>query len=239
MTDFTVYPAIDLRGGKAVRLEQGLASKQKVYSENPAAIARFFEGEGATWLHVVNLDGAFGVESGNLSILREICELVAIPVQFGGGLKERASIEQALELGVARVVLGTAALRHPELVAELAPELGEKLAIGIDAKNGKVAVAGWVETTDVVAIELAKRMIDVGVRRFIYTDISRDGMESGPDIDGALEIASLGAKVIASGGVGTLAHISACKAAGGDVEGIIVGRALYEKRFSLSEALAV
>jgi len=236
---FTLYPAIDLRGGKAVRLTQGRADQQTVYSDDPPAIAREFVGLGAQWLHVVNLDGAFGDDSRNLDILRAICASVAVPVQFGGGLRTEADVDRALKAGARRIILGTVALREPAMVKALAARLGDKLAVGIDARGGKVAVSGWVEISEVSTLELARRMIDSGVSRFIYTDIARDGMLVGPDIQGAQAIAALGASVIASGGVGNLDHVRATAGAGQGVDGLIIGKALYENRFRLNEALAV
>jgi phosphoribosylformimino-5-aminoimidazole carboxamide ribotide isomerase len=233
--DFTMYPAIDLRQGAVVRLQQGRASEQTTYSDDPVMVALDFVGQGARWLHVVNLDGAFGEATRNLEMVRAIRAATRAHVQFGGGLRTRADVEQALVRGVDRVILGTAALRDPALVKELAAELGDKLAVGIDARDGKVAVEGWVETSEVTAAELAERMIDAGVSRFIYTDIARDGMLVGPDLKGAAALAQLGARVIASGGVGSLKHVR--EAAAGGVEGLIVGKALYEARFTVRDAL--
>ena len=153
MTDLTIYPAIDLRQGRVVRLEQGRADAQTVYGEDAPAAARSFSEQGAKWLHVVNLDGAFGEASQNLAVLRAVCNSVEIPVEFGGGLRSVADVEQALKRGVERVILGTVALREPELVKELASEFGNKVAVGIDARGGLVAVEGWVETREVSATE--------------------------------------------------------------------------------------
>lgn len=237
MTDFTIYPAIDLRGGRVVRLQQGRADAETVYGEDPSATAHDFAAQGAQWLHVVNLDGAFGEASENLAVLRSICTAVEIPVEFGGGLRCRADVEQAFKLGVKRVILGTVALRDPTLAQELAAAYGEQIAIGIDARDGRVAVEGWVETSQVTAIELGARMRDAGVSRFIYTDIARDGMLEGPDIDGAVVLAQSGARVIASGGVGHLDHVTTAAGAGAGVDGLIIGKALYEGRFTVREAL--
>lgn len=237
--DFTIYPAIDLRRGQVVRLQQGRADAQTTYGDDPVAVARDFAAQGATWLHVVNLDGAFGEASVNNEKLAEICGAVQIPVEFGGGLRTRTDVEDALGRGVARVILGTVALRNPQLVKELAGEFGDRIAVGIDAKDGMVAVEGWVETSEVTAGELATRMAEAGVRRFVYTDIARDGMEVGPDLEGAAAIAKTGAAVIASGGVGSLDHIRAAARARQSVEGVIVGKALYERRFTVREALDI
>ena len=232
---FTLYPAIDLRQGKVVRLQQGRLADQTVYSEDPVKVALEFAAQGARWLHIVNLDGAFGEATRNLEMVRAIRAACRIPVQFGGGLRSRNDVQEALLRGIDRVILGTAALRDPELVRETAAELGDRLAVGIDGRDGHVAVEGWVETSRITTTELARRMFDVGVSRFIYTDITRDGMLVGPDIDGALKLAQTGAKVIASGGVGSLDHVRAAAAA--KVDGLIVGKALYEARFTVREAL--
>jgi phosphoribosylformimino-5-aminoimidazole carboxamide ribotide isomerase len=236
MSDFTIYPAIDLRHGKVVRLQQGRADAQTTYDSDPTAVAREFAALGAQWLHVVNLDGAFGEATENLAVLRAICNSVEIPVQFGGGLRSAGDVEQALGRGAARVILGTVSLRDPELVKALAAAYGDKVVVGIDAREGKVAVEGWVETSDVSATELCTRMLEIGVSRFIYTDIARDGMFTGPDLEGAQELAQTGASVIASGGVGNLEHVAAAAISG--AEGLIIGKALYEERFTLDMALA-
>ena len=237
LSKFTVFPAIDLRNGRIVRLEQGDPEKETVFGTNAVKMAEKWVAAGAQWLHVVNLDGAFGEASQNLAVLRAICNSVEIPVEFGGGLRSAADVENALKRGVERIILGTVALRNPDLVKELAAEYGDRIAVGIDAKDGMVAVEGWVETSEVTAIELAKRMFDVGVTRFIYTDIERDGMLVGPDLSGALEMATTGAQVIASGGVGTIDHVTSAATAGPGVDGLIIGKALYEGRFTVRQAL--
>ncbi|MCA8916077.1 MAG: 1-(5-phosphoribosyl)-5-[(5-phosphoribosylamino)methylideneamino]imidazole-4-carboxamide isomerase [Planctomycetes bacterium] len=236
MSDFTLYPAIDLRRGRVVRLQQGRADAETTYGEDPVEIARDFAAQGAKWLHVVNLDGAFGEAGENLAVLRAVCSSVDIPVEFGGGLRSREDVQQAFGRGVSRVIIGTAALRDPELVRSLAAEHGAAVAVGIDARDGMVAVEGWVETSETPAMELARRMVDAGVSRFVYTDIARDGMLVGPDLEGAAKLAETGAGVIASGGVGTLEHVNAA-AAQPAVEGLIIGKALYEGRFTVREAL--
>jgi phosphoribosylformimino-5-aminoimidazole carboxamide ribotide isomerase len=220
-----------------VRLEQGRAEAETVYGEDAPAAARDFGEQGAEWLHVVNLDGAFGDASQNLAVLRAVCNSVEIPVEFGGGLRTTGDVEQAFKRGVERVILGTVALREPELVRQLAREYGDKIAVGIDARDGMVAVEGWVESSQVSATQLARRMLDAGVSRFIFTDIARDGMLNGPDLRGAAALAELGAKVIASGGVGELEHVAQAAQAGGGIDGLIIGKALYEGRFTVREAL--
>lgn len=233
---FTIYPAIDLRRGNVVRLSQGKADAETVYSEAPVEVAAAFQAQGARWLHVVNLDGAFGEAGENLAVLKAIADDVGIPIQFGGGMRTMADIDKALAAGASRIVLGTAAVRDPELVKQAARQLGGSLAVGIDARGGKVAVSGWTETSDMDAPKLARSMFDVGVSRFIYTDIERDGMETGPDLEGAKPLAEIG-WVIASGGVGTLEHVRTAKVAGPQIDGVIIGRALYENRFTLRDAL--
>ncbi|CAG0961436.1 phosphoribosylformimino-5-aminoimidazole carboxamide ribotide isomerase [Planctomycetaceae bacterium] len=234
---FTVYPAIDLRKGKVVRLQQGEASQVTVYSDDPVAVAQGFRNQGALWLHVVNLDGAFGESQRNYTKVGKILEKAHMLVQFGGGLRDASGILFAMAAGAARVVLGTVALRKPEVVAEAVKKYGaDRIAVGIDARNGKVAIEGWVETTGVRADYLVKQMMELGVERFIYTDIARDGMMVGPDVEGGKRLCDLGAKVILSGGVGSLEHVKAAAESG--AEGLIVGKALYEGRFTLIEALA-
>lgn len=237
MSNFTIYPAIDLRQGRVVRLEQGRADAQTTYGEDATVIARDFEAQGAQWLHVVNLDGAFGEASQNLAVLRAVCNSVEIPVEFGGGLRSAADVENAFKRGVERVILGTVALRNPKLVEHLVGQYGDRIAVGIDAKDGMVAVEGWVETSEVSATDLAARMFEVGVKRFIYTDIARDGMLVGPDLVGAHKLSQTGARVIASGGVGTLEHVESAAKTGDGVDGLIIGKALYEGRFTVRQAL--
>lgn len=236
---FTIYPAIDLRKGQVVRLQQGRANAQTTYGDDPVAVATDFAGQGARWLHVINLDGAFGQSSQNMQTLGGICQGVNVPVQFGGGLRTREDVAAAFDHGASRVILGTVALRQPKLVKRLVSEYADQIAVGIDARNGMVAVEGWVETSKVSAHELANRMFDVGVTRFIYTDIARDGMETGPDLEGAARLAETGAPVIASGGVGGLEHIRAAAAVGKGVDGLIVGKALYERRFTVRQAIEI
>jgi len=240
MTDtFTIYPAIDLRAGRVVRLTQGRADAETVYGDDPPAVARDFKAQGAQWLHVVNLDGAFSGDNANLRIVREICAVAGLRVQMGGGLRSRADVAAAFELGVERVILGTLAVREPETVRALAAEYGPRVVVGLDARDGRVAVSGWVEASELETLELGRRMLDAGVERFVYTDIARDGMLTGPDLEGAAALGALGARVIASGGVGTLEHVRATRLAGPGVDGLIIGKALYEGKFTLKDALAI
>jgi phosphoribosylformimino-5-aminoimidazole carboxamide ribotide isomerase len=240
-----VYPAIDLRHGRCVRLVQGDPQAETVFGDDPAAVARRWAGMGAEWLHVVNLDGAFGDQSApnrNAGALRAILNAVTIPLQFGGGLRSLGDVEAALSLGVSRVVIGTAALQNPELVEEAVRRFGgEYVAAALDVRNGRVATHGWQTLSQVTPLSLALRMKDAGVRRIVYTDISRDGMLSGVNAEACARLARKGRlAVIASGGVAGLEDVRCVQAVqGSGVEGIIIGRALYTGRIDLREALAV
>ncbi len=238
---FILYPAIDLRQGQVVRLRQGDPRHQTVYASDPAQAAERWLHEGADWLHVVNLDGAFGQDdAANRAALQAILRVAAAHgahVQFGGGLRSLDAAAQALDLGVARVVLGTLAARQPQAVAEALRRWGpERVAVGIDARDGRVQVSGWAEATDLDAVTFARRLAALGLRTVIFTDIRRDGLQTGLALEAtvALQQAS-GLAVIASGGVATLDDIRAAKEAG--LAGVIVGRALYEGAFTLAQAL--
>ena len=238
-----VYPAIDLRHGRCVRLVQGDPRAETVVGDDPAAVARRWVGLGAAWLHVVNLDGAFGEEgSANAGALRDILTAVSAPVQFGGGLRSMADIEAALALGVARVVVGTAAIADPDLLRQALVRFGsERVAVGIDARDGIVATHGWQQTSGVNALDLARRMKALGVTRVVYTDIGRDGTLSGVNAAACAALAQAsGLAVIASGGVATLDDIRRVKAVEADgVEGVIVGKALYAGQVDLAQALEI
>lgn len=232
-----IFPAIDLRHGRVVRLKQGRVDAETEYSDDPAQVAWRWQNEGAEWLHIVNLDGAFGEDSSaNLRELTRIISAVKIPVQFGGGLRDLASIEAAFVLGVARVVIGTAAIENPQLVSDAIVRFGaDRIVVGIDARGGVVATRGWVARSNVNAIELAKQMRARGVERIVYTDIARDGMLRGID---ATAIAELGRManvgVIASGGVASVEDIITLRAHP-EIEGVIVGQALYSEKVSLKD----
>ncbi len=253
-----VFPAIDLRKGRVVRLRQGDPEAETVYGEDPVAIARRWAAQGAEWLHVVNLDGAFRTEEPesetgeeiaasdlhklpvNLQRLADIRRAVDIPIQFGGGLRSLADIGLALRLGATRVVLGTAAVRQPSLVAQALDRFGaERIVVGIDAREGRVAVFGWQDLSEMTAIELAQQMAAMGVPRFVYTDIQRDGMLSGVNVQATAELAaSAQAKVIASGGVRSLRDIQALKSyEHWGIEGLITGQAIYSGALNLAEAI--
>jgi phosphoribosylformimino-5-aminoimidazole carboxamide ribotide isomerase len=236
----TIYPAIDIKGGRCVRLTQGRADQETVYAENPADVAVQFKKAGATWVHVVDLDGAFAGESKNLSVVRAIAAL-GLKVELGGGLRNRLAVERALGLGVDRVVIGTKAAESEEFVAELVKNFGDRVAVGIDAKNGHVAVKGWVDTTGATALGLAQRMDAIGVRTLIYTDISTDGMLTGPNIPAQeAMLKAVKCRVIASGGISQQADVGAIHGLAKkyvNLDGVIIGKAIYEKRVDLAEAL--
>ena len=232
-----LYPAIDIRGGQVVRLSQGEANRQTVYGNDPLAVAERFIDCGAQWIHVVDLDRAFG-EGDNAPVVRRIVAGVGrrVRVQLGGGLRSLDQVRESLEFGAARVVVGTSAAADPAFVpAALAIAGPERLAVGIDARDGVVVVRGWTETSTLAAETLVNRVVADGVVTVVYTDVTRDGMLRGPDIAGAMALQRAGASVIASGGVSGLDDVRAVCQAG--LAGAIVGRALYEGRLDLSAAL--
>ena len=234
---FVVYPAIDLRQGKVVRLREGDPAQLTAYSDDPVKTARHWLEAGASWLHVVNLDGAFGEgDSANRMALESILKL-GTQVQFGGGMRSLEAIENALDLGVTRVVLGTVAIENPELVMDALARFGpEQIAVGIDARDGLVQVRGWKNGTATPATDLALRMRTLGLTTAIFTDVSRDGMGRGLNIDSTRKLAEVsGLNVIASGGVHTIADVIAAKEAG--LAGCIIGRALYEGTIDLKKSL--
>lgn len=239
-----VYPAIDLRHGRCVRLVQGDPRAETIFSDDPAATAQRWTELGAEWLHVVNLDGAFGdaVAGANSDALRAILNAVSTPLQLGGGLRSLPDIAAALALGVRRVIIGTAAIEQPALIEAAVREFGaEAIAVAIDARDGRVATRGWQAISDVSALDLAQQVRDAGVSRVIYTDISRDGMLGGVNAEACAEMArATGLGVIASGGVAALADVERVKAVESmGVEGIIIGRALYAGQIDLRAALAL
>ena len=238
----TIYPAIDIKGGRCVRLTQGLADQETVYAQNPADVATQFLAAGAEWVHVVDLDGAFAGEPQNLAAVQAITGL-GMKVQLGGGLRTRAAVERALGFGVSRVVIGTRAAESEAFVGELVQAFGGKIAVGIDAKNGQVAVKGWVASGGMTALALAQRMDALGVATLIHTDIGTDGMLTGPNFAAQEAILNAGKfRVIASGGVSRREDVIAlAKLAQRHtrLDGVIVGKALYEKRVELSDLLAL
>lgn len=234
-----VIPAIDLLEGKCVRLYQGDYDRSQVFNDNPVEVARQWASQGATRLHVVDLDGAKVGKPVNLDAIEAIVRVVGIPVQVGGGLRDRDSVSQLLSLGVDRVILGTIAVENPQLVTQLCQEFPQKIVAGIDARNGKVATRGWLETSEVEATELAIRMAAQGVAAIIYTDIHRDGTLSGPNMEALRELAqAIEIPVIASGGISSLTDLLSLLALEQyGVTGAIVGRAIYTGDLSLTEAV--
>ena len=231
-----VIPAIDLKGGRCVRLLQGDFDKETVFSTDPGAVAQGWEQAGAPRIHVVDLEGAASGRPENAEAVARILESVDIPVQLGGGVRNMETLEGWLDKGVQRVVLGTAAVEDPDFLQEALRRFGESVVVGIDARDGRVAASGWKRTTEVDAIELIERMKGFGARRIIYTDISRDGMLSGPNLESVRQVvSSTKVPVIASGGVSTIEHLKSLRELG--VEGAIVGRALYTGDVNLREAI--
>lgn len=237
-----VIPAIDLKEGRCVRLVEGDLSRVTVYGDDPVAMARRWEAEGAEWLHVVDLDGAVAGRPVHAQVVAAICSAVGIPVEVGGGLRGREAVREVLAAGAARAILGTVAVRDPELLAALAGEFPGKIAVGIDAREGEVRVEGWTAGgTATSPSALAARAAAAGAAAIVYTDIARDGTERGPDVEGtrAVATAAAGVPVIASGGVGSAADLRRLSVLGpAGVVGVIVGRALYSGAFSFAEALS-
>ena len=239
----TIYPAIDLRGGKCVRLFQGLASEETIYFEDPLDAARKWIEVGAKYMHLVDLDGAFSGGSANLDAVQKIAQEKQLRVQLGGGMRDDYSVKEALALGLNRVIIGTRACTDPQWVGELVEEFGpDKIVVGIDAKDGLVATKGWVETTEIEAIDLAQKMQDLGARWIIHTDVATDGAMKGPNLEAQQKIAEAvpDCQIIASGGVTSYADIDDLRElseATPNIEGVIIGRALYEGTIELSKIL--
>ncbi len=238
-----IYPAIDLRHGRCVRLQQGDAAAETVFADDPVDAARRWADEGAEWLHIVNLDGALGEASAaNLASLERILAAVDVPVQFGGGLRSADDVGRLLDLGVARAILGTVAVREPAVVEQALARYGpEAVVVGIDAREGQVAIHGWQETSALSATALGQRMAEMGVVHVVYTDVARDGMLSGVNLDATGALArETGLRVIASGGVATLDDIRAIKTQEAKgISGVIIGMALYRGHVDLAQALAI
>ncbi|MDO8462419.1 MAG: 1-(5-phosphoribosyl)-5-[(5-phosphoribosylamino)methylideneamino]imidazole-4-carboxamide isomerase [Deltaproteobacteria bacterium] len=233
-----LYPAIDIKDGKAVRLTQGEFNQMKVYFDDPVEAAKKWIAAGAQWLHVVDLDGALTGEPKNTGVIESILQSVEVPVQIGGGIRNEEIAEIYLTLGAGRIVIGTAAIEDPDLIQILCEGYPERVAIGIDAKDGKVAVKGWKETTDQTAMALAQQCEEMGANTIIYTDIKRDGMMNGPNFEALEKLCeSVGIPIIASGGISSLEDLKKLKEAG--IEGAILGKALYEGKLDLKEALKV
>jgi phosphoribosylformimino-5-aminoimidazole carboxamide ribotide isomerase len=236
-----LYPAIDIRDGKAVRLIQGDYEQETAYDDDPVVAARRWVDGGARWLHVVDLDGARAGEPVNLEHVRRIVAAVSVPVQLGGGLRDSKKVEEAFSAGAERIVLGTAAVRNPEMAAAIAATHGDRVVASVDARSGKVAAEGWTEASDLRASEVIATLADRGIRRFVYTPVDVDGLMEGPDLDSLREAAkATDCELIYSGGVGSLEDLRALSQLGlGNLGGVIVGRALYENRFTVAEAQAI
>ncbi len=236
-----LFPAIDLKNGEAVRLQQGDMARATVFNKNPAAQAKAFEDQGFEWLHLVDLDGAFAGKPVNALAVAQILRKVKVPVQLGGGIRNMKTVEAWLGEGVSRVIIGTAAVREPEFVKQAARKYPGKIAIGIDARYGKVAISGWAEETQLEAAEVAKLFEGAGVAAIIYTDVERDGMMQGLNLDSTIALSeAVSIPVIASGGFASIDDVKAlCEPRAKKLQGAIAGRALYDGRIDPAEALAL
>ena len=231
-----IYPAIDIKDGKCVRLLRGSFDDVTVYGDNPAEMARKWESLGGEYIHVVDLDGALKGHGVNAEAIKEICKAVNVPVQTGGGIRSISDIEAKLECGISRVIIGTKAVSDAEFVKDAVKRYGDKIVIGIDAKDGMVAIEGWEKTSEYQAVEFAKKMEEIGVKTIIYTDIATDGTLMGPNVDAMREMVNnTNMDIIASGGIGNIEHIKALIPTG--VEGVITGRALYTGNINLCDAI--
>lgn len=232
-----IYPAIDIKDGQCVRLLKGQFDHITVYGSDPAEMAQKWERSGGEFIHVVDLDGALKGHGVNADAIKRICESVSVPVQTGGGIRTMEDIEAKLACGINRVIIGTKAVSNPEFVREAVAKYGDRIVIGIDAKDGMVAIEGWEKTSDFRAVEFARMMADLGVKTIVYTDIATDGTLAGPNVGAMKEMAeSVKINVIASGGVGNIDHVKALVSTG--VEGVITGRALYTGDLDLAEAIS-
>lgn len=233
-----IYPAIDIKDGKCVRLLQGRFSDVTVYGDDPVAMAKKWETLGGEWIHVVDLDGALKGHGVNAEIIKRLCASVSVPVQTGGGIRTMEDIEAKLQCGIRRVIIGTKAVSSPEFIQKAVEKYGDKIVVGIDAKDGYVAVEGWEKCSEFTAVDFAKQMAALGVRKIVYTDIATDGTLQGPNVEAMREMAAaVDTDVIASGGIGSLEHIQSLADTG--VEGVIVGRALYTGAVNLKQAVEV
>lgn len=235
-----IFPAIDLKDGQCVRLKRGLMEEATIFNADPAAQARSFAAQGFEWLHCVDLNGAFAGHSANASAIKAIRAAIDLPIQLGGGIRDRAAVEAWLEAGITRVILGTAALTDPDFVREAARAHPGRIVVGADAKGGKIATQGWAEISELTPVELGKRFEDAGVAAVLFTDIDGDGLLQGVNVKATAALArALSIPVIASGGVGSIADIEALVAANEpNISGVVVGRALYDGRIDPAAALA-
>jgi len=235
-----IFPAIDLRGGKVVRLEQGRADAETVYGTDPVAVAESFHAAGAKHLHMVDLDGAFTGELKNLHLVAAVAEASPLFIELGGGMRSTSAIAKALEAGVNRVVIGTRACESLDFLRDVVEKFGaEKIAVGIDAKDGIVSTKGWTAPSQWTAPDLARAVVEQGVRTIIYTDIATDGMFTGPNLGALRELAAAvpRARIIASGGVANIEHIASLRTLGEAIDGVIIGKALYDGKLKLADAL--
>ncbi|HEX3021055.1 MAG TPA: 1-(5-phosphoribosyl)-5-[(5-phosphoribosylamino)methylideneamino]imidazole-4-carboxamide isomerase [Lachnospiraceae bacterium] len=234
-----LYPAIDIRNGQCVRLRQGQFEDQEVYSDSPVKVAKQWESQGATFIHLVDLDGALRGHGMNEEVIKEITRSISIPVQVGGGIRTIKDIDNKINLGVNRVIIGTKAVENPAFVREAIVTFGaDRIVVGIDAKNGMVAIEGWEKVSSYNAVTLAIKMKDLGVKTIVYTDISKDGMLQGPNVEHTKEMVDMtGLDIIASGGVSSLKDLESVDHV--HVHGAIIGKALYENRINLSEAIQI
>lgn len=232
-----LYPAIDIKDGKCVRLTQGLFDNVTIYSDTPADMARQWVEQGATFLHLVDLDGALAGKSVNATVIRAIAQTVSVPIQIGGGIRSAEAIQAMLDAGVTRVIIGTKAVQHPAFIKEIVERFGaERIVIGVDAKDGMVAIEGWEKVSSLSALDLCNQMKAYGVRHIVYTDISKDGMLTGPNVAYTQKLTEeTGMDIIASGGVSCMSDLEELDKRG--IHGAIIGKALYEKRISLQEAV--
>ena len=236
-----IFPAIDIRGGKCVRLLKGDFNQETVFSDSPADMARKWQAQGAEYLHLVDLDGALAGSSQNLNAIEEILQAVDIPTELGGGIRSMEQIDQLLAMGITRVILGSVAVKNPDLVREACAKYGERIVVGIDAKDGIVAVEGWGKSGNIGVIELAQKMKEAGVKTIIYTDISRDGTLSGVNVEATVKLAQeSGVKIVASGGVKSLEDIKALKKQESvGIEGVIAGKSIYMGTLDLAAAIKI
>jgi phosphoribosylformimino-5-aminoimidazole carboxamide ribotide isomerase len=238
MSTFTLYPAIDMRDGKCVRLLQGDYDQETVYGDSPFDMAKTFADQGAKWIHMVDLDGAKDGKKVNHEHVLRVAKELPVNVQIGGGIRSMEDVSYYLDQGVDRVILGSAAVSNPAFVREALQKYGAKIAIGLDARDGYVATEGWLETSHILAVDLAKRLVEEGAETFVFTDISKDGMLQGPNIEAIGELAAVtGKEVIASGGVSSIDDLVNVKKDERKIGGAIIGKALYTGRFTLSEAI--
>ncbi len=236
-----IFPAIDIRGGKCVRLLKGDFNQETIFSDSPADMARKWQAQGAEYLHLVDLDGALAGSSQNLAAIEEILKVVDIPTELGGGIRSMEQIDQLLAMGITRVILGSVAVKNPDLVREACTKYGERIVVGIDAKDGIVAVEGWGKSGNIGVIELAQKMKEAGVKTIIYTDISRDGTLSGVNVEATVKLAQeSGVKIVASGGVKSLEDIKALKKQESvGIEGVIAGKSIYMGTLDLTAAIKI